>query len=100
VPGPAWKLLRELGQRDVLLHPCEKRAYGLRGKRGRGRGTTCLEGFADKFCAPRLGRQDDRVIFTATVKAARLGGTPYRSGSNSYFLSDPVGDDDAKGIGA
>jgi unsaturated rhamnogalacturonyl hydrolase len=34
------------------------------------------------------------------VKAARLGGTPYRSGSNSYFLSDPVGDDDAKGIGA
>jgi unsaturated rhamnogalacturonyl hydrolase len=37
---------------------------------------------------------------TGTVKVAGLGGTPYRSGTYDYYVNDPVGDDDAKGVGA
>jgi len=37
---------------------------------------------------------------TGTVKVAGLGGTPYRSGTYEYYVNDPVGDDDAKGMGA
>lgn len=37
---------------------------------------------------------------TGTVKAAGLGGTPYRSGSYSYYISEPTGENDAKGVGA
>ncbi len=34
------------------------------------------------------------------MKAAGLGGTPYRSGSYDYYVHEPVGDNDAKGVGA
>lgn len=37
---------------------------------------------------------------TGTVKVAGLGGTPYRSGSYDYYIGEPVGDNDAKGVGA
>jgi unsaturated rhamnogalacturonyl hydrolase len=37
---------------------------------------------------------------TGTVKAAGLGGTPYRSGTFEYYVSEPVQDNDAKGVGA
>lgn len=37
---------------------------------------------------------------TGTVKVAGLGGTPYRSGTYEYYVTDPVGDNDAKGVGA
>ena len=35
-----------------------------------------------------------------TVKVGGLGGKPYRSGTYEYYLSEPVGDNDAKGVGA
>jgi unsaturated rhamnogalacturonyl hydrolase len=38
--------------------------------------------------------------FTGTVKVAGLGGTPYRSGSYEYYVGEPTGDNDAKGVGA
>jgi unsaturated rhamnogalacturonyl hydrolase len=37
---------------------------------------------------------------SGTVKSAGLGGTPYRSGSFEYYISEPVQDNDAKGVGA
>jgi unsaturated rhamnogalacturonyl hydrolase len=37
---------------------------------------------------------------TGTVKVAGLGGEPYRSGTFAYYVGEPVGDNDAKGVGA
>lgn len=37
---------------------------------------------------------------TGTVKVAGLGGKPYRSGTYEYYVGEPVGDNDAKGVGA
>jgi unsaturated rhamnogalacturonyl hydrolase len=37
---------------------------------------------------------------SGTVKVAGLGGTPYRSGTYEYYVGEPVGDNDAKGVGA
>jgi unsaturated rhamnogalacturonyl hydrolase len=37
---------------------------------------------------------------SGTVKVAGLGGTPYRSGTYDYYVGEPVGDNDAKGVGA
>lgn len=37
---------------------------------------------------------------TGTVKVAGLGGKPYRSGTYDYYVGEPVGDNDAKGVGA
>jgi unsaturated rhamnogalacturonyl hydrolase len=37
---------------------------------------------------------------TGTVKVAGLGGTPYRSGTYAYYIGEPTGDNDAKGVGA
>ena len=37
---------------------------------------------------------------TGTVKVAGLGGKPYRSGTYDYYVSEPTGDNDAKGVGA
>ena len=37
---------------------------------------------------------------TGTVKVAGLGGTPYRSGTYDYYVGEPTGDNDAKGVGA
>jgi unsaturated rhamnogalacturonyl hydrolase len=41
-----------------------------------------------------------QVALTGTVKAAGLGGTPYRSGTYDYYVAEKTGDDDAKGVGA
>ena len=35
-----------------------------------------------------------------TVKVGGLGGTPYRSGTYAYYVGEPTGEDDAKGVGA
>ena len=43
---------------------------------------------------------DGAVTLTGTVKAAGLGGTPYRSGTYEYYVGEARGDDDAKGVGA
>ena len=40
------------------------------------------------------------VSLSGTVKAAGLGGKPYRDGSFEYYVGEPTGDDDAKGVGA
>jgi len=40
------------------------------------------------------------VHLNRTVQVSGLGGTPYRSGSVDYYLSEPVITDDAKGMGA
>ncbi len=37
---------------------------------------------------------------SGTVKVAGLGGNPYRSGTYDYYIGEPVGDNDAKGVGA
>jgi unsaturated rhamnogalacturonyl hydrolase len=38
--------------------------------------------------------------FGGTVLVAGLGGNPYRSGTFEYYTKEPVGDNDAKGVGA
>ncbi len=43
---------------------------------------------------------DGGVVLTGTVKAAGLGGTPYRSGTYEYYVGEARGDQDAKGVGA
>ena len=43
---------------------------------------------------------DGDAMLTGTVKAAGLGGTPYRSGTYAYYVGEAVGDQDAKGVGA
>jgi len=42
---------------------------------------------------------DGSVTFTGTVKGIGLGGTPYRDGSYSYYVTAPVVSNDPKGIG-
>ena len=42
----------------------------------------------------------DGVVLTGTVKAAGLGGMPYRSGTYEYYVGEARGDQDAKGVGA
>ncbi len=37
---------------------------------------------------------------SGTVTVGGLGGTPYRSGTFDYYISEPVQDNDAKGVGA
>ncbi len=37
---------------------------------------------------------------SGTVKVAGLGGNPYRSGTYEYYVGEPTGDNDAKGVGA
>jgi len=43
---------------------------------------------------------DGAVSLTGTVKAAGLGGDPYRAGSYAYYVGEKVVTDDPKGIGA
>jgi unsaturated rhamnogalacturonyl hydrolase len=43
---------------------------------------------------------DGSVLLAGTVKAAGLGGTPYRSGTYDYYIAEPTGENDPKGVGA
>jgi unsaturated rhamnogalacturonyl hydrolase len=43
---------------------------------------------------------DGKVTLHWTVKVGGLGGTPYRSGTYEYYVSEKTIDQDAKGIGA
>jgi unsaturated rhamnogalacturonyl hydrolase len=43
---------------------------------------------------------DGTGTLTGTVKAAGLGGKPYRSGTYEYYVGEARGEDDAKGVGA
>jgi len=42
----------------------------------------------------------DDASLTWTVKGAGLGGAPYRDGSYDYYMREPVGSNDPKGVGA
>ncbi len=55
------------------------------------------EGIQQKFVTHN---PDGTVTLTGTVKAAGLGGTPYRSGTYAYYIGEATGDNDAKGVGA
>jgi unsaturated rhamnogalacturonyl hydrolase len=54
------------------------------------------EGILKNFI--EVGSGDD-VSLTKTVKVGGLGGTPYRSGSYAYYLSEPIVANDPKGVG-
>ena len=41
-----------------------------------------------------------QITLHGTVKVSGLGGIPYRSGDYSYYVQEPVGDNDPKGVGA
>jgi unsaturated rhamnogalacturonyl hydrolase len=41
-----------------------------------------------------------KTILSGTVKVSGLGGKPYRDGSFAYYMSEPVIDNDPKGLGA
>jgi unsaturated rhamnogalacturonyl hydrolase len=43
---------------------------------------------------------DGSVTLTGTVKVAGLGGAEHRDGSYEYYVSQPVADNDPKGVGA
>jgi unsaturated rhamnogalacturonyl hydrolase len=43
---------------------------------------------------------DGTLTLHGTVKVGGLGGTPYRSGTFDYYMSEPVVDQDKKGVGA
>lgn len=47
-----------------------------------------------------IERSGDAITLKATVKASGLGGDPYRDGSLNYYLSEPVAQNDPKGVGA
>lgn len=54
------------------------------------------EGIKKEF----LLRNGDQLDLKGTVSVSGLGGTPYRDGSFSYYMSEPVVVNDPKGIGA
>ena len=43
---------------------------------------------------------DGGVVLSGIVKVSGLGGTPYRSGTYEYYIGEPTGENDAKGVGA
>ncbi len=45
-------------------------------------------------------QQNDEVKVTRICSVAGLGGTPYRSGTFDYYMSEPIVTNDYKGIGA
>ncbi len=55
------------------------------------------EGIQRKFVTHNA---DGTVTLTGTVKAAGLGGKPYRPGTYEYYVGEATGDNDAKGVGA
>lgn len=54
------------------------------------------EGIKKEF----LQHNGDRLDLKGTVSVSGLGGTPYRDGSFSYYMSEPVVVNDPKGMGA
>jgi unsaturated rhamnogalacturonyl hydrolase len=43
--------------------------------------------------------EDGELHLTGICKVAGLGGNPYRDGSYEYYVNEPVGEDDFKGVG-
>lgn len=53
-------------------------------------------GIQEKF----LRKDPSGLVFTGTVSVSGLGGNPYRDGSFAYYMSEPVIENDPKGLGA
>lgn len=47
-----------------------------------------------------IGMSNGLTILNGTVKVSGLGGNPYRDGSFNYYMSEPVIENDPKGLGA
>jgi unsaturated rhamnogalacturonyl hydrolase len=43
--------------------------------------------------------ENGEMHLTGICKVAGLGGNPYRDGSYEYYVNEPVGEDDFKGVG-
>jgi unsaturated rhamnogalacturonyl hydrolase len=55
-----------------------------------------LKGIRDRF----ISRDEEgRIHVNGICKVAGLGGHPYRDGSYSYYMSEPIVSDDYKGTG-
>lgn len=54
------------------------------------------DGIVKKF----IRKEEAMAHLKGTVKVSGLGGNPYRDGSFSYYMSEPVIEDDPKGLGA
>lgn len=46
-----------------------------------------------------IKKSGDDLILSGTVKVSGLGGKPYRNGTFDYYMSEPVIDNDPKGLG-
>jgi unsaturated rhamnogalacturonyl hydrolase len=64
---------------------------------------SCRESAESAFAAlasSRLSLDDyGNAHLSGVCKVAGLGGDPYRDGSYAYYIGEPVGDDDFKGVG-
>lgn len=47
-----------------------------------------------------IREENGQTVLKGTVKVSGLGGNPYRDGSFAYYMSEPVIDNDPKGMGA
>lgn len=54
------------------------------------------QGVLAKFVQPQ---PDGTVALNGTVSVGGLGGNPYRDGSYEYYLSEPIKQNDFKGVG-
>ncbi|WP_341537759.1 glycoside hydrolase family 88 protein [Hymenobacter edaphi] len=54
------------------------------------------QGVLQQFVAPQ---PDGTVALNGTVSVGGLGGNPYRDGSYEYYLSEPIKQNDFKGVG-
>jgi unsaturated rhamnogalacturonyl hydrolase len=76
--------------KSVRMGYVPRRLYGTAAAQG-------WEGIQKQFVKTNA---DGTVTLTGTVKAAGLGGKPYRSGTFEYYVGEATGDNDAKGVGA
>jgi rhamnogalacturonyl hydrolase YesR len=54
------------------------------------------QGIVKEFVKPA---PDGTLALNGTVSVGGLGGTPYRDGSYEYYLSEPLKQNDFKGVG-
>lgn len=55
------------------------------------------QGIEERFITHDAG---GKLTLHGTVKVSGLGGKPYRAGDYDYYIHEPVGDNDLKGMGA
>ena len=62
----------------------------------RGKGLEAVEAIRDRY----LTEEDGELHLGGICSVAGLGGNPYRDGSYRYYISEKIGVDDFKGVGA